>query len=314
MRRFLVREGCDVVTAKDGTEGLKLARQVKPALITLDVQMPGRDGWSVLQELKADRELANIPVVMLTIVDEKNRGYALGAAEYMTKPIERDALRKLVTKYRSGAAGPSRFRVLIVEDDENTRQQWRRILSREGCEVNEAENGRLALERLTQALPDLIILDLIMPEMDGFEFLVELRKQPAFKTVPVVVVTAATLSEEDHRRLNGGVERVLAKTAFSRDELLDELRRAGGTICSSDERRRTRITAVVRILYVEDNEDNIYMLSARLKRKGYEVIVATDGEQGLARARSDAPGADPDGLKPSCPRRLGGNKTSQGIG
>ena len=90
--------------------------------------------------------------------------------------------------------------------------------------MNEAENGRVALERLTQALPDLIILDLIMPEMDGFEFLIELRKQPAFKTVPVVVVTAATLSEEDHRRLNGGVERVLAKTAFSRNELLEELR------------------------------------------------------------------------------------------
>jgi adenylate cyclase len=224
MRRLLVREGCDVVTAKDGTDGIKLARQVKPALITLDVQMPGRDGWSVLQELKADRELATIPVVMLTILDEKNRGYALGAAEYITKPIEQDGLRKLIAKYRSGTADPSRLRVLIVEDDEIARQQWRRLLSGEGCQVSEAENGRVALERLTQARPDLIFLDLIMPEMDGFEFLVELRKQPAFKAVPVVVVTAATLSEEDHRRLNGGVERVLAKTEFSRDELLEELR------------------------------------------------------------------------------------------
>jgi adenylate cyclase len=223
MRRFLVREGCDVVTAKDGTEALKLARQVKPAFITLDVLMPGYDGWSVLQELKADRELANIPVVMLTIADERNRGYALGAADYMIKPIERDALRKLITKFSSGAAGPA-FRVLIVEDDENTRRQWCRILRADGCDVDEAQNGRVALERLIRALPDLIILDLIMPEMDGFEFLVELRKQPAFKTVPVVVVTAATLGKEDHRRLNGGVERVLAKTVFSHNELLDELR------------------------------------------------------------------------------------------
>ena len=102
MRRFLVREGCDVITAKDGAEGLKLARQMKPALITLDVMMPGRDGWSVLQDLKADPELANIPVVMLTLADEKNRGYALGAADYMLKPIERDALRKLIAKFRSG--------------------------------------------------------------------------------------------------------------------------------------------------------------------------------------------------------------------
>ena len=181
MRRFLVREGCDVVTAKDGTEGLILAQKVKPAFITLDVQMPGLDGWSVLQELKADRELAKIPVVMLTIVDEKNRGYALGAAEYVTKPIEQDALRKLVAKYRSATADPSRFRVLIVEDDEITRQQWRRMLIGESCEVTEAENGRVALERLAQARPALVLLDLIMPEMDGFEFLVELRKKPGLQ-------------------------------------------------------------------------------------------------------------------------------------
>jgi adenylate cyclase len=224
MRRFLVREGCDVVTAKDGTEGLSMARQVKPALITLDVQMPGRDGWSVLQELKADYELANIPVVMLTILDEKNRGYALGAAEYMTKPIEPEGLRTLIARYRPVSADPSRFRVLIVEDEETTRLHWRRMLSSEDCQVSEAANGRVALERLSRARPDLIFLDLIMPEMDGFEFLVELRKNSAFRAIPVVVVTAATLSEEDHRRLNGGVERVLTKSTFSRDELLEELR------------------------------------------------------------------------------------------
>ncbi len=224
MRRLLAREGCDVVTAKDGAEGIALARQLKPALITLDVMMPGADGWSVLQELKADHELARIPVVMLTILDEKNRGYALGADEYMMKPIEPDVLRKLIARYRPVSADPSRFRVLIVEDDEMTRQLWRRMLSGEGCQVSEAENGRVALERLPEARPDLVLLDLNMPEMDGFEFLVELRKQPAFKAVPVVVVTAAMLSEEDHRRLNGGVERVLAKSAFTGDELLEELR------------------------------------------------------------------------------------------
>jgi CheY-like chemotaxis protein len=224
MRRFLVREGYDVVTAGNGADAIKLARQVKPALITLDVLMPGADGWSVLQDLKADHELANIPVVMLTMLDEKQRGYALGAAEYMTKPIERDRLRTLIAKYRSDRSDRSGLRVLIVEDDEGTRQQWRRMLTGEGCEVSEAENGRGALECLTDARPELIFLDLIMPEMDGFEFLVELRNQPAFQAVPVVVVTAASLSEEDHRRLNGGVERVLAKTSFSGDELLDELR------------------------------------------------------------------------------------------
>jgi adenylate cyclase len=224
MRRFLVREGCDVITARGGAEGLQLARQVKPALITLDVMMPGCDGWSVLQDLKADPELANIPVVMLTLADERNRGYALGAADYLLKPIERDALRKLIAKFGSAAPG-SALRVLIVEDDEDTRKQWHRLLATEGCVVEEAENGRVALERIVHALPDLIILDLIMPEMDGFEFLVELHKQSAFRAVPVVVVTAATLSDEDHRRLSGGVERVLAKAAFDRNELHEELRK-----------------------------------------------------------------------------------------
>src|SRR5262249_13623694 len=124
MRRLLVRQGFDVVTAADGEDGLRLARQVNPGLITLDVQRPGADGWTVLQELKADHELARIPVVMLTIVDEKNKGYTLGAAEYVTKPIDQERLRKLIAKYRSVSADPSRFGVLIVEDDEVTRQQW----------------------------------------------------------------------------------------------------------------------------------------------------------------------------------------------
>jgi signal transduction histidine kinase/CheY-like chemotaxis protein len=224
MRRFLVREGCDVVTAKDGAEGISLARQLKPALITLDVQMPEVDGWSVLQELKADGELAWIPVVMLTVVDEKNRGYALGAAEYVTKPVEPEALRKLIARYRSGRRDPSGLRVMIVEDDATAREHWRRMLSGEGCQVSEAENGRQALERIVEARPELILLDLMMPEMDGFEFLSQLRKQPAFKAVPVVVVTAANLGEEDRRRLNGGVERVLTKYAFGAEELLEELR------------------------------------------------------------------------------------------
>lgn len=220
MRRFLVREGFDVVTAKNGEEGLVLARRLRPSLITLDVMMPVRDGWSVLQELKSDPALAEIPVVMLTILDEKNKGYALGAAEYMTKPIDRAQLRAVLARY--WREGPAR-RVLIVEDDADTRRWLDRALAGEGWRVSEAENGRAALARIAEERPDLILLDLMMPEMDGFEFLAELRRDPALHDVPVIVVTAAELSEDDHRRLNGGVERVLQKAALSREELLAEL-------------------------------------------------------------------------------------------
>ncbi|MFQ5954112.1 MAG: response regulator [Kiloniellales bacterium] len=221
MRRFLAGEGFDVVTANDGKQGLALARRLAPSVITLDVLMPGLDGWSVLQELKADPELAAIPVVMLTIVDEKNKGYALGAADYMTKPVDRERLRGILDRYRSDDNGQ---RVLVVEDEKTTRQLLRRMLVGEGWQVSEAENGRVALERLAEARPDLILLDLLMPEMDGFEFLSKLRQTPTMRHVPVVVVTAADLSDEDHRRLNGGVERVLRKAAYSRDQLLAELR------------------------------------------------------------------------------------------
>ncbi|HEX5079078.1 MAG TPA: response regulator, partial [Geminicoccaceae bacterium] len=220
MRRFLAREGFDVVTAKDGREGLELARQLHPALITLDVLMPELDGWSVLQALKDDPELAAIPVLMLTIVDEKHKGYALGATDYMTKPLDRDRLRALLAKY--GTAGGKR--ILVVDDDAEHRRRLTQVLEGEGWQVTEAENGRVALERLADLIPDLIVLDLMMPQMDGFEFLSELRRDQALRDVPVVVITAADLTDEDRERLNGGVERILQRSEFQPDDLLTEVR------------------------------------------------------------------------------------------
>jgi signal transduction histidine kinase/DNA-binding response OmpR family regulator/putative methionine-R-sulfoxide reductase with GAF domain len=222
MERHISQDGFKVVTAKDGIEGLKLARELDPAVITLDVLMPGADGWQVLRELKADSALADIPVVMCTILDDKNKGYALGAADYLNKPVGRENLRDVLGRYLSSAAGA---RVLVIEDDESTRTMLRRLLVGEGCLVSEAANGRLALERLEDGRPDLILLDLMMPEMDGFEFLAEIRTMEAHANIPVVVITAADLSEQDRARLNGGVEQILRKTAFDRDDLLDQVRR-----------------------------------------------------------------------------------------
>lgn len=220
MRRFLTREGFEVVTAKDGAEGLVLARELEPVLITLDVLMPGRDGWSVLEALKADPRLAEIPVVMLTILDEKSRGYALGADCYLTKPVDRERLRVVLSRYRrTGSVG----RVLIVEDDHDTRSWLCRMLRDDGWVVTEAENGRAALQLLADAVPDLVLLDLIMPEMDGFEFLDELRRTEAGHGIPVIVITAAELDAADHERLNGSVLEVLQKSDHSREALLAEL-------------------------------------------------------------------------------------------
>jgi CheY-like chemotaxis protein len=221
MQRLLTKEGFRMAAAASGEEGLRVAKALRPAAITLDVMMPGMDGWAVLTALKADSDLADIPVIMLTIVDDKNLGYALGAADYLTKPIDRDRLVTILKKYRCEAPPCP---VLVVEDDAQIREMLRRILTKEGWLVSEAEHGRVALERIAENRPELILLDLMMPEMDGFQFIEELRKQEAWRSIPIIVVTAKDLTEEDRLRLNGYVEKVLQKGAYGREALLAEIR------------------------------------------------------------------------------------------
>jgi CheY-like chemotaxis protein len=220
MQRFLRREGMRMATATSGEAGLRLARELRPAAITLDVMMPGLDGWAVLTALKTDPHVADIPVIMLTIVDDKNLGYALGATDYLTKPIAWDRLATILRKYR--CTNPP-CTVLVVEDDADTCNILRRMLTKEGWAVTEATNGRVALERLAESQPELILLDLMMPEMDGFAFLEALRQQDAWRSIPVVVVTAKDLTPEDRQRLNGYVEQILQKGAYSHEELWHEI-------------------------------------------------------------------------------------------
>jgi signal transduction histidine kinase/CheY-like chemotaxis protein/tetratricopeptide (TPR) repeat protein len=222
LNRFLLKEGLAVISASTGDEGLRLAREVRPDVITLDVLMPGMDGWAVLAALKGDAETRNIPVIMLTIVDDRNVGYALGASEYLTKPIDRDRLLAVVQQFVPRHTGGT---VLVVEDDGDTRGLMRRTLEREGWAVTEAVNGLAGLERVRDAAPDAILLDLMMPEMDGFDFVATLRQEERFRSIPVLVVTAKDLTQEDRDRLTGYVEKVIQKGAMSREQLLDEVRR-----------------------------------------------------------------------------------------
>jgi signal transduction histidine kinase/CheY-like chemotaxis protein len=221
VRRFLGKEGFEVRTATSGREGLALARELRPAVITLDVMMPGLDGWAVLSALKADPALAQIPVIMVTITDDKEMGFALGAVDYLTKPVDWTHLADVVRRLRAaGATEP----VLVVDDDPAMRDLVRRALEKEGIPVVEAEHGRAALERVARQAPALILLDLMMPEMDGFEFLAELRRQEAWRRIPVVIVTAKELTAEERERLNGQVTRVIQKGGGGpRDALLAEI-------------------------------------------------------------------------------------------
>jgi len=221
MARYLEREGFVVRAAMGGKEGLALARELHPAAITLDIHMPDMDGWTVLAALKGDPQLADIPVVLVTIEDSRSRGYSLGATEYMTKPVDRERLVSLLR----GISSPTARTVLVVDDDEIMRESVRRVLEQEKWQVMGASNGRLALDRLAESTPDVIVLDLLMPEMDGFEFLVKMRERPEWHEVPVLVLTAKDLSVEDQQRLNGYVERVMMKNATELGELLRELAR-----------------------------------------------------------------------------------------
>lgn len=190
MQRFLNREGFHVVTAASGQEGLRLAREQTPDAIVLDVMMPNMNGWVVLSALKTDPASASIPVVMVTLVDDKNLGYALGASDYLIKPINYDRLTAVLQKYRSDSSPSS---VMVVEDNAENREMMRRQLTKAGWRVIEAENGRRALSVLQVEQPGAILLDLMMPEMDGFEFVSELRQRPQWRAIPVIVLTASTL-------------------------------------------------------------------------------------------------------------------------
>jgi signal transduction histidine kinase/CheY-like chemotaxis protein len=219
--RGLAKEGFRVVAAAGGDEGLRLAHEVRPDVITLDVLMPGMDGWAVLRSLKADPALNQIPVIMITMVDAKDMGFALGASDYLTKPIDRERLASMVRRYRSKGAASV---VLIVEDDAATREMIRRTLEQAGWTAREAENGRVGLERMRESVPELILLDLMMPEMDGFQFVGELRKREEWRQVPIVVVTAKDVTPAERLRLDGNVKRIFHKSGLDREALAREIR------------------------------------------------------------------------------------------
>jgi len=232
LARYLAHEGYQVATAGTGEDGLALVRRLKPDAITLDVLMPGSSGWEVLESLKADPATAEIPVIMCTIVDDRGRGISLGAVEHLTKPIDRSSLISTLAKHvPAGRASCA----LVVDDSPTARDLIVRTLRDLGHRVASAENGREALERIAQQVPDFIILDLMMPEMDGFEFLTRLREKGEYRSIPVIVVTAKELTAEDRAQLERDASRVIAKGPAGVEVLLEEVRRSIATAASASQ-------------------------------------------------------------------------------
>ncbi len=222
LSRMLTQEGFWAAVAQDGEEGLNLARTLHPDVITLDILMPGLDGWEVLSKLKEDSELRHIPVVLLTMMDDRERGFALGAAEYLCKPISRERLTEVM--HRLGI-DPHDKPLLLVEDNPLTMDALSRMLEADGWEVRTAKDGFQAMEHLQLEHPSLVLLDLMLPGMDGFQLVAEMQQHEALREIPVLVLTAKNLTHEDHDRLTGPpVQQVLQKGACSKEDLLRTVR------------------------------------------------------------------------------------------
>ena len=223
LSKTLGSAGYQVIEARTGKQALEEVRAQRPAAITLDVLMPHMDGWSVLAALKADPELRDIPVIMVTVLKERGLAFSLGASDFMTKPVDRAALKAMLHRY---VPCGTQSTVLLIEDDPASLEATRRILKRLDLDVGEASNGLEGLRWLeSHARPDLILLDLMMPVMDGFEFLKELQKRTELQDIPVVVLTAKQLSAEEIGTLTGSTERILAKDAASNVELVAAIRK-----------------------------------------------------------------------------------------
>ena len=217
MVKFLERQGFNVRTASNGPSGLEIARMVMPRAITLDVMMPHVDGWAVLTELKADPDLAKIPVVMVTFTNDHGMSATLGAADHVDKPVAWNKLKAVMERFRDAEGD-----VLVVDDDDDVRERLRTTLERQGWSVVEASNGREALDKVMHGPPRAVLLDLNMPVMDGFAFLHALREKPGCAALPVIVFSARDLSRADRERLREA-DGIISKTA-SLGDLTGQLR------------------------------------------------------------------------------------------
>jgi len=223
--KILEPEGFTVISARSGKEGLRLAREKHPRIIILDILMPDMDGWSVLKELKQHPALASIPVVLLTMTDDKETGFALGASAFINKPIEQDQLLDAIRHHKASADGRH---ALVVEDDPHQRDLVLRMLEKEGWESQFVVNGAEALAAVAARQPAIILLDLLMAEMDGFEFLTHLRANADWKLIPVVVITSMDLTSDVRARLQGRVDNIFQKGRYSRDNLIRQIRDSVG--------------------------------------------------------------------------------------
>lgn len=221
---FLHNAGYHTITAFDGEEAVRKAKTGKPFAITLDVMLPKKDGWEVLKEIKEDKDIKNIPVLVISIVDDKDIGFGLGATDYLTKPVSRnDLLSKLNACGLTLPASKPETRVLVIDDEPNSVELFSAILTSEGYQVFKAYGGKAGIEGVIQHKPNLILLDLIMPEVNGFDVIDTLKSSPETSAIPIIVITSMDLTREDKEKLNHYVSLVVKKGTYSNERFLKDI-------------------------------------------------------------------------------------------
>jgi signal transduction histidine kinase/DNA-binding response OmpR family regulator/ligand-binding sensor domain-containing protein len=218
---YLQSAGYVPIRARTGEEAMKLARTMKPLAITLDLVLPGMEGWNVLRGLKSEAATANVPVIIVSMIDNRELGLAIGADDYFVKPVDWPRLMRRLAELTSPRHAA---KLLLIDDDVAVHAMLEQELTREGYQLESATSGREGLERAMQSKPDVIILDLMMPEMSGFEVAEALRARESTSRIPIVVLTAKDLTAEDRDRLRNGTSGVVRKGSAAAARLIREIR------------------------------------------------------------------------------------------
>jgi signal transduction histidine kinase/CheY-like chemotaxis protein len=217
----LAEAGYQAVGVGSGTDGLAMVRKTRPFAITLDIIMPNKNGWEVLRELKHDPETRDIPVILLSILDDRRKGFRLGAFDYLIKPVDRDAIVSAL-----GRASAGRNRILVVDDDPDVVDMVRQILGDGDYDIRAAANGQLALQAIAVDPPDVVLLDLMMPELDGFGVIEHMNADAKLHDIPILVMTAKSLDLAERKLLDERVMKVIEKQGLDHDALVRDLHAA----------------------------------------------------------------------------------------
>ncbi len=281
---YLNDGGYKVISASDGKEGLALAKTVQPSVICLDLLMPNMDGWEVLRHLKSIPETVAIPVVISSVSDDKETGWALGAAGYVPKPVNNKTLLDEIGRLTGSKTGS---RLLIADDDLGILEFLKDYLGNNGFDVETANNGKTVMKMIAASPPQLLILDLLMPDMDGFSILEQLRKNPDTQDLPVIILTAKDLTKEDSQRLSTAVK-TIKKEKLNKETFLNQIKAA---LEGPDQTTSVTQPTSDLILVVEDNDIASEQITAALIDSGFDVVVSKDGEEGLAQVKYKIPAA-----------------------